>query len=348
MILYSESIASAFGDPPDSGVKVSARAAGDATSATSRPATMASSTTSRGVEERRGGKARGIIASVALELGRALLDEGHAALEEVLRASQRVLEVGLEVELLGEARVDHRVEGALRAGVRARRTMRKPLDERVRLVGELRIRVDAVDQAPVERLGGGDPLGEQRHLEGARLADAGRDEGRRAAIGHQADVREGELEEGRLGGEHEVAGERQRRADAGSGAVDRGDDRLAHRAQADDDRVVDAVEPPADVRHAVVGRLLEARLEICARREGTTGAGHQHGPDRVVRGLLDGRLEVEAELRVPRVERLGTVERDAPDATVLLPVDRLVAQRRLLSSLAWPAGQDGNRILARC
>src|SRR5687768_5854192 len=104
---------SAFGDPPDSGVKASAKADGAATSIASRPAARAARSRRRGMPE---GKARVIIypgprdaplrgacpqlgrtnplggpASGPLEVGRALLHEGEHTLLKVPRARQRVL-----------------------------------------------------------------------------------------------------------------------------------------------------------------------------------------------------------------------------------------------------------------
>src|SRR4051812_39922690 len=57
--------------------------------------------------------------SGSLEGGVALLHEGRHALEEVLGPGQSVLELGLEVELAVEIRIDHAVERFLGARVGA-------------------------------------------------------------------------------------------------------------------------------------------------------------------------------------------------------------------------------------
>ena len=57
----------------------------------------------------------------AREARRALLDEGHRALQEVLAPGHLVLDLGLELELLGHPRVQPVVELALGPGVGARR-----------------------------------------------------------------------------------------------------------------------------------------------------------------------------------------------------------------------------------
>jgi len=62
-----------------------------------------------------------------------------------------------------------------------------------------------VDQAPVERLGGGHTLAKQRHLERSRTAHGRWHERRGAAVGHQSDVDERQPEEGGLGRKDQIA-----------------------------------------------------------------------------------------------------------------------------------------------
>src|SRR4051812_35717030 len=77
-------------------------------------------------------KARAIIrghppkrASGTLEARIALLDEGRDALREVVAADQLVLDLGLQVQLRLQIGVEHLVQGALGARVRARRALRQ-------------------------------------------------------------------------------------------------------------------------------------------------------------------------------------------------------------------------------
>src|SRR6516225_9999875 len=97
---------------------------------------------------------------------RALLDERHSALDEVLRAPERVLKLGLEVELGVEIAVDEPVERALGGRVGTRGPGGQAFDQRLGLGHKAVVGVDPVDQPPLERLRGRDALPEQRHLEG--------------------------------------------------------------------------------------------------------------------------------------------------------------------------------------
>ena len=71
------------------------------------------------------------------------------------------------------------------------------------------------------------PFGQQRHPHRADPADRRGDQRRRAAVGHQADLGEGEHEIRLLRSEYDVARQRQRRADAGGGALHDRDHRAA-------------------------------------------------------------------------------------------------------------------------
>src|SRR3712207_1735320 len=123
-------MSSALLEPPDSGVKTSANAAGAAIRTASRAVAEAAMSRRRCMPE---GKAAGsylrppprlyfvaVASSGALEDGLPLLHEGLYALLEVLGPGERVLQLGLEVELAVEVRVEHAVERLLGAGVGAR------------------------------------------------------------------------------------------------------------------------------------------------------------------------------------------------------------------------------------
>ena len=114
---------------------------------------------------------------------------------------------------------------------------------------------------------------------GLRRADEPLEDPRRAAVRDQADLAEREHEPGGLGGDPEVAGERERGAGAGGDAVDRRDDRLGQAAHRPDQRVVALAD--LDVERGGVG--LEPLAQVLAGAERPAGAGEDDGPDGRVR-----------------------------------------------------------------
>ncbi len=217
------------------------------------------------------------------------------------------------------------------------------------LCGELLVGDDAVDQPPLKRLRGGDAFAEHRHLGGARHAHAGGHEQRGAPVGHQADVDEGKQEVGALRGDHEVAAERQRAADACGGAVDAGHHRQRQLADRVHDRVVALGQHLVDVGPALGGLLDAEVLQVGAGGEGASGARDHHGARRVVLACLPQCGEqVAAELLVPRVQRLRAVELDRGDP---VGVDRQVdcLESGVLSvglALSLIAGSSGDGCVA--
>src|ERR671937_1895875 len=176
-------MSSAFGEPPLSGVIASANAVPVSTNETPSASRTADA---RRRNRRLAGvraKARRILFTASGETARrwrdrlypaegrlALLDEGRHALGEVARSGHLLLDVGLERELVLHARVEPVVELALAARVGARRPVGQAIAQLGDLLGEVRVGHDAVDQAPLERLRGGDALAEHGHLAGAREA----------------------------------------------------------------------------------------------------------------------------------------------------------------------------------
>src|SRR5437868_1022953 len=110
------------------------------------------------------------VRSDTLELRRSLLQERERALCEVLGRGLLLLDRGLQFQLLVQPAVQPRVELALGAGVAARRAGGELRGERVAGLLQLAVGVDGVDEAPVERLGRGEPLAEHRQLGGPRQA----------------------------------------------------------------------------------------------------------------------------------------------------------------------------------
>src|SRR5215207_3158956 len=119
---------SALGDPPDSGLTRSAIAPG----ARARRPTTTARAASPNRRKRRDVRDTGPNARASLSAGevrKPLLDEGHHALDEVVRAGHLALDLGLELELLVEAPVDAVVELALGPGIGLRGPGGQPVDQ---------------------------------------------------------------------------------------------------------------------------------------------------------------------------------------------------------------------------
>src|SRR3954452_13928027 len=87
--------------------------------------------------------------------------------------------------------------------------------------------------------------------------------------------------------------------------------------------MVDLTQPRPEIGSALGGRAL--LLQVGTRGEAAAGGRDQHGPGRVVGGHgAHGIEQVLAELLVPRIERLGTVEQDPRRGAVPGHVDGLV------------------------
>ena len=81
--------------------------------------------------------------------------------------------------------------------------------------------------SPISRAAGGvDGLAEQGQLHRLAGADQARQEEGATAVGHQADVHEGEHQAGGRGRVAQVAGQRETQADTSRHAVDGGEHRL--------------------------------------------------------------------------------------------------------------------------
>src|SRR4051794_34420883 len=150
VILKSVSILSAFGEPPLSGVNVSARAGTAATSSTRAVAAITSRKIER-FERKAGATIRGTWRGPRLGAreGRvAFFDERQHALAHVISAKKLMLDVGFQLQLRVQVAIDHPVDRALRTGVRARRPPRQPLGQVERLLRQRLGLHDLVDQAP--------------------------------------------------------------------------------------------------------------------------------------------------------------------------------------------------------
>src|SRR5215472_12725979 len=92
--------------------------------------------------------------SAPREAGRALLGERGDSLPEVGRGGPLLLDLRLELELIGYVLVEPAVELALDACIGASRPFGQLGAQRFRLPGQLRVGPDLVDEPPVKCPGG--------------------------------------------------------------------------------------------------------------------------------------------------------------------------------------------------
>ncbi len=85
---------------------------------------------------------------------------------------------------------------------------------------------DPVDESDPQRLGRVDAVARHREFQGPPEPDDQREQKTPATVWHQADAREPQRETGVGGSDPDVAGQRERHADAGRDAVDRRNHRL--------------------------------------------------------------------------------------------------------------------------
>ena len=221
------------------------------------------------------------------------------------------LRLSLGVQLPGEVGVHPPVQQPLRAGIGGGRPLGEPLQQGGGNRPELVVWDHLVDQAPIESPLRRDALAEHRHLGCTRVADAGGEEGGRAAVRDEPDVDERQQQIGRLGGDDQVCGQRQRATDPDRRPVDGGDHRLRHLAESRDDRVVDVLEPRAQVRQATVIRAPRCSFRSAPDENPRPAPVISSARIDSSRGDAGNRVvEVLAELLVPGVERVGAIEQD--------------------------------------
>jgi len=153
----------------------------------------------------------------------------------------------------------------------------------------------------------------------------------RATVGHEADVDERQQHVGRLGADEQVAGQRERAADADRGAVERRDDRLGHPPQRGEDRVVDGRQRRVDVDVALGRQRARGQVaQIGSGGERAAVAGHADGAHAIVVGdAAHGFEQLEPELVVPSVQRLRAIEADDRARAATLELESLVHAKKL-------------------
>ena len=247
-------MSSAFGEPPDSGVKASASADGSEQRGSARTR-RSGDQCQRRVSRR--GKARSIISRSSDRVpghfdaglcrpwnaGSRFSTNATPPSRKSSRAPEGVLELRLEVELVVEVGVDHLVERLLGARVGAGGPRGQRSTSAFASSMQLVVGVDGVDRGPSRAPAAAATRSPSSAIWKARaLPTAAGTNSVEPPSGISPMFTNASPKKAGLGGQHQVAGERERAADAHRGAVDRGHDRLLEPPHADDDRVVDLVE----------------------------------------------------------------------------------------------------------
>ena len=219
-----------------------------------------------------------------------------------------MLEVVLVDELLDLRELPDRVVGYLGG-------------ELHRLIKQLVVGIDVVDESGVQRLVGWNQVAPEHVLQGASQTDQVWSVVCGGELGGQPNSYEPEGQPGALGRYTHVAGQRTGQSLADCDAVYGGDDRLGCL-----DHLVPGVFRLGD---DIVGALAVApRLEasdVGACAEAYAGAGPHDGSDRVVSVPLGYLLtDLVVHLRVHGVEPVGPVHGDEADAALHLGQDRFV------------------------
>jgi hypothetical protein len=184
------------------------------------------------------------------------------------------------------------------------------LAERLHLAIEARRHADPIDQAVPLRRGRVEERADQIPFLRLTTSDESGETRRAAPPGCDVPVDLGHPPARTVGGDHEVADERQLEAASGADAV-HGSDR--HRRQILDDLHGLLVEPHLPV--AVVALPLVEFLDVVARAEGPASTAQDHDPAfSVVAYLADRPIELGGELSIEGVVDLRAVERDRGDA----------------------------------
>jgi hypothetical protein len=201
---------------------------------------------------------------------------------------------------------------------RARRQRGETRGERRDLVREGSV-VDALpDQAEPDRVLGAELVGQHGQAERVGATDQTRQQPRAAAIGDQADLRERLDEARRASGDDEVAEQREIRSCAGGDAVDRRHDRHRHRADAQRERLVEALDRRADIGGGGAGLAIrrDRRIgEILAGAETSAGAGDDDAADTAIAcRCVERRAQFAVHSAGEAVERLRPVQSERANA----------------------------------
>ena len=267
---------------------------------------------------------------------RAPLPEGPRPLLRVLARPHAAARL-LERRERGPGRrraVGDRVHGELRRGHGERSVGGNGLEHELRLVVEALGRDEPVDEAHLEgprRLHG---LSAEEQLAGERRADGLHESGHAARLVEDAELRRGHLEARRLGGDAQVAGDREVAARARGDAVHLRHDRHSQRSDAG----AEALGGPGGASRAVDPVDVEARAE---RR-----AGPCQDDDTGLRVRIDAVERLERlldQLGSDGVALRRAVQRQTDDVAVLLD-DQLAGHSTPTSSGERPAASSTSSV----
>ena len=185
------------------------------------------------------------------------------------------------------------------------------------------------------RFGPGDHVGREVELTGLGRSDQMGEEIRAAVVAREAHLRERRRQLGALGGDPQIAGQRQRKPRPGRGAWDHRQRGLGHLVQPLDHfhAAAQALDPALDAGSlgradagAAPGGGREA-LDVAAGAEGSARPGQNHAAHRrIVRQPLHRLRKRRAHLAAQRIARLRPVHGQGGD-TVLDGLDQLLGHR---------------------
>ncbi|CFN79389.1 Uncharacterised protein [Bordetella pertussis] len=195
-----------------------------------------------------------------------------------------------------------------------------------RLVGPLGCRRHAIDQSPLQRLRGVDGFGAQQQRQRAAAAQQMGQRMGHAGIGRGAQFQVGRDQPRVVGGDRQVAGQRQGQARAGGHAVHIGQPQLVHGGDARH-AIVERREQRPQAGADLLGRALE-QGDVAAGAKGLAGAAQQHHAQR--RAVLQpaGRgLQVARHGDVDGIERGGAVQGKDGERAIGLQGQGAIARR---------------------
>src|ERR1019366_4789600 len=194
-----------------------------------------------------------LIASSIAEDRRPLGHEGGNAFEIVVRSAEHALQIRFVAESSGEIEALRRIDRGT-CGDQGARRHRGQAGSKGPDFGLEHGVIDAFpDQADALGILGRELVAEQRQRQRLGPADQTRQQPGAAAIGDEADLREGLDEARRARRDDDVATEREVRAGPRGDAVDRRDDRYRHRSDTQGQRLVVALDGGADVGRRATG-----------------------------------------------------------------------------------------------
>ena len=225
------------------------------------------------------------------------------------------------------------LEQLLGAGERVRRHRRQPLGEAERLVEGAARRRDRGDDAMALQRFGGHRLGQPDELLRQRPRQRAGEQPGGAAVGREADLAVRDDEAGIGAGDDQVAGQGEREAGAGRGALDRGDHRLRIGADRGDE-VVQVLDHLVLHRPAG-GAPLEQALEVAAGAEMGAGAAQDHGADLVLGFARAERLDAGGD-DLGRERVAGRRVADREDERGAAPLAEELSRHRAAPPFATP------------